>query len=190
VSNDRNGNDMEDLLKTILGSSIVTTILTSAIVYYFHKKTERRDAEIKHEFDKISQIHNTDFEWRKQTTELLGQVYTHLNRTRLAFENTYCKLKKYDSNFEDEIMYTSNKKIRDILLENGHYLPPELLGEASKLIEHYDAWLIKYHTMRKVNEDKNTIHIYVGPDGFAFPEKAEEMFKEKYEEMFQKMRQL
>jgi hypothetical protein len=181
---------MEDLFKTILGSSIVTTILTSAIVYYFHKKTERNNAEIKHEFDKISQIYNTDFEWRKQTTELLGQVYTHLNRTRLAFENTYSKLKKYDSNFEDEIMHTSNKKIRDILLENGHHLPPELLGEASKLIEHYDAWLIKYHTVRKVNEDKNTIHIYVGPDGFAFPEKAEGMFKEKYEEMFQKMRQL
>lgn len=181
---------MEDLFKTILGSSIVTTILTSAIVYYFHKKTERRNAEIRHEFDKIAQIHHTDFEWRKQTTELLGQVYTHLNRTRLAFENTYSKLKKYDANFEDEIMFASNKKIRDILLENGHHLPPELLGEASKLIEHYDAWLIKYHHIRKVNDDKVTIHIFVGPDGFKFPEKAEGMFKDTYEEMFQKMRQL
>ena len=181
---------MEDLFKTILGSSIVTTILTSAIVYYFHKKTERSNSEIRHEFDRIAQIHNTDFEWRKKTTELLGQVYIHLNRTRLAFENTYCKLKKYDPNFEDEIMYTSNKKIRDILLENGHHLPPELLGEASKLIEHYDAWLIKYHNMRKVNNNESTIHVYVGPDGFAFPDKAEGMFKDKYEEMFRKIRQL
>ncbi|MFB9107740.1 hypothetical protein [Flavobacterium gyeonganense] len=181
---------MEDLLKTILGSSIVTTILTSAIVYYFHKKTERSNAVIKHEFDRISQIHNTDFEWRKKTTELLGQVYTHLNRTRLAFENTYSRLEKYDAKFEDEIMYNSNKKIRDILLENGHHLPPELLGEASKLIEHYDAWLVKYHHLRKMNEDKNTIHIYVGTDRFPFPKKAEGMFKEKYEEMFQKIRQL
>lgn len=180
---------MEDLLKTILGSSIITTILTSAIVYYFHKKTERTNSEIRHEFDRLARIQSTDFEWQKQTTELLGQVYTHLNRTRLAFENTYRKLKKYDANFEDEIMYTSNKKVRDILLENGHHLPPELLGEASKLIEHYDAWLIKYHTIRKVNNDQTTIHVYVGPDGLGFPDKAEGMFKEKYEEMFQSIRQ-
>lgn len=180
---------MEDLFKTILGSSIVTTVLTSAIVYYFHKKTERSNSEIRHEFERIAQIHNTDFEWRKKTTELLGQVYIHLNRTRLAFV-TYSKLKKYDSNFEDEIIFISNKKIRDILLDNGHHLPPELLGEASKLIEHYDAWLVKYHNIRKVNKDESTIHIYVGPDGFEFPEKAEGLFKDRYEEMFQKMRQL
>ncbi|WP_125723103.1 hypothetical protein [Flavobacterium ustbae] len=180
---------MEDLLKTILGSSIITTILTSGIVYYFHKKTERTNAEIRHEFDRMAKIQNTDFEWQKQTTELLGQVYIHLNRTRLAFVNTYSKLKKYNAHFEDEIMYVSNKKIRDILLENGHHLPPELLGEASKLIEHYDAWLIKYNDMRKVNKDEVTIHVYVGPDGFKFPEKAEGMFKEKYEEMFRQIRQ-
>lgn len=181
---------MGDLFQTILGSSIVTTIFTSAIAYYFHKRTERANSEIKREFDRISQIQNTDFEWKKRTTELLGQVYIHLNRSRIAFENTYSKLKEYNSIFEDEVVYTSNKKIRDILLENGNYLPPELLDEASKLIEHYDAWLIKYLKTRKVNNDTTTIHIYVGPDGYKFPRMAEGLFKAKYEEMFQEIRRI
>ncbi|MFZ1784899.1 MAG: hypothetical protein WAU23_06815 [Ferruginibacter sp.] len=177
---------MTELFKIILGSSIVTTLLTSIIAYIFHKKTERTNAEIKREFEILSQ----DFDWKQKTTELLGQVYIHLNRTRLAFENKYSKLKKYDAFYEDEIFYSSNKRIRDILLENGHHIPPELLEEASKLIEHYDAWLIKYNNLRKVNKDETTIQIYVGPDGFRFPEKAEDMFKEKYTEMFQVIRRI
>lgn len=181
---------MGELFQTILGSSIVTTFFTSVIAYFFHKKTERTNSEIKREFDRISQIQNTDFEWKKRTTELLGQVYIHLNRSRIAFDNTYSKLKEYNSIFEDEVVYTSNKTIRDTLLKNGNYLPPELLDEASKLIEHYDAWLIKYHKIRKVNNDTTTINIYVGPDGYQFPKKAEGLFKEKYEEMFQEIRKL
>ncbi len=181
---------MGELYQTILGSSIVTTIFTSAIAFYFHKKEQRVNSEIKREFDRISQVQNTDFEWKRQTTELLGQVYIHLSRTRIAFDNTYSKLKKYDAIFEDEVIYHSNKIIRDILITNGHHLPPELLDEASKLIEHYDAWLITYHKIRKVNNDTTTIQVYVGPEGFAFPSMAEGKFKEKYIEMFQEIRRL
>ena len=177
---------MTDLFKIILGSSIVTSFLTSIIAYIFHKKTERTNAEIKREFEILSH----DFEWKQKTTELLGQVYIHLNRTSRAFQNKYSKLENYNAFYEDEIIFTSNKRIRDILLENGHYLPPELLDEASKLIEHYDVWLVKYNNLRKVNNDKSTIQIYVGPDGFNFPENAEEIFKEKYTKMFQSIRQL
>ena len=176
---------MTELFKIILGSSIVTTLLTSVIAYLFHKKSERTNAEIKREFEILSQ----DSEWKQKTTELLGQVYIHLNRTRLAFEHKYSQLQKYDAFYEDEIFYSSNKQVRDFLLENGHHIPPELLEEASKLIEHYDAWLIKYHNLRKVKKDELTLQIFVGPDGFPFPEKAEDLFKEKYTEMFRQIRQ-
>jgi hypothetical protein len=181
---------MRELYQTILGSSIVTTIFTSAIAYYFHKREQQVNSEIKREFDRISQILNTDFEWKRQTTELLGQVYIHLSRTRIAMDNTYSKLQAYDPIFEDEVIYHSNKVIRDILIANGHHLPPELLDEASKLIEHYDAWLVEYHKIRKINHDTATIQIYVGPMGFAFPSEAEGKFKEKYQGMFEEIRQV
>jgi hypothetical protein len=175
---------MTNIFQIILGSSIVTTIATSIVTYIFHKRTERINAEIKREFEMRSQIQTTYFEWKKQTSELLGQVYIYLNRTSKAFEKKYSKLDKYDPYFEDEIIYTSNKRIRDLIIENGHHIPPELLEEASNLVEHYDAWLVKYHNLREVNNDTMTIQIYVGPDGFRFPDKAEEKFKESYVKLF------
>ncbi len=180
---------MDTLIQTILGSSIVTTVLTSGIAYYFHKKTERGTAEVKREFERLAQIQSSDFEWRKKVTELLGQVYIHLNRSRMAFEHTYCRLKAYDAVFEDEVIYHSNKLLRDTLLANGNHLPPELLEQASMLIEHYDAWLVKYEKLRKQQKDNSTVQIYVGPDGYPFPVDAEELFKEKYQELFRELRQ-
>lgn len=69
-------------------------------------------------------------------------------------------------------------------MQNSHHIPPDLLDEASKLIEHYDAWLVKYHNLRKINNDSKTTQIYVGPDGFRFPEEAEEKFKQNYIKLF------
>jgi hypothetical protein len=178
---------MSELLQQILGSSIVTALFTAVIAYFFHKRTERQNAVIKREFEALSKKDSTYFEWRKNTVELLGQVYIHLNRLSLAFKNKYSKLKEYDPFFEDEIIYQSNKHIRDLLLNNGHFLPPELLDEASKLVEHFDIWLNKYNEIRILNKDIQTKKIYVGPDGFRFPENAEKMFKEKYVEMFNEL---
>ena len=179
---------MSELIQTILGSTIVTTAITSVMAYYIHKKTERVTAQVKREFERLAQAQSSDFEWRRQVTELLGQVYIHLNRSRLAFEHTYSRLQAYDAVFEDEVMYTSNKQIRDTLLANGNHLPPELLDQASMLIEHYDAWLVKYAQLRKQQKDTGTIQIYVGPDGYPFPDRAEELFKAKYQEMFLQLR--
>lgn len=139
---------MSEIMKIILGSSILTTIATGLISYFFHRRTERLNAEIKREFEIRSQIQTTHFKWKKQTSKILGQVYIHLNRTRLLFQNKYSKLKEYDQYLEDEILFVSNKYIRDSILENGHHIPPELLEEASRLVEHYDAWLVKYHNSR------------------------------------------
>lgn len=175
---------MSELLKQILSSTLITTLITSAIVYFFHKKTERQNAVLKREFDELSKKDTVHFEWRKNTVELLGQVYIHLNRISSGFKNKYSKMKEYDPYYEDEIMYYSNKHIRDVLINNGHYLPPELLDEANKLIEHFDIWLSKYNQIRSVEKNDQIKQIYVGPDGFRFPENAEKMFKEKYIEMF------
>lgn len=174
---------MDNAIQIILGSSIGTSILTGIIAYFFHKKTERFNAEVKNEFEIISRIQNTDLEWKKQSAKLLGQVYIHLNRTRLAF-NAYSKLKNYDEYFENEIMYHSNKHIRDSILENGHYIPPEILEEASRLVEHYDAWLVKYLHLRTELNDKTKVHVYVGPDGVPYPQVAEDKIKAEYIKLF------
>jgi len=178
---------MEQVVQIILGSSLVTSMLTGTIAYFFHKKTERFNAVIKQEFEIRSQIRNTDMEWKKQSAKLLGQVYIHLNRTRLAMKRIYSKLDHYDECFENEIMYKSNKHIRDSILDNGHYIPPEIIEEASKLVEHYDAWLVKYQKLRIEQKDTKTVHIYVGPDGIPYPDDAEEKFKSQYIRLFNQL---
>ncbi|WP_027381711.1 hypothetical protein [Chryseobacterium daeguense] len=175
---------MPELLQQILGSTIVTAFFTAVIAYFFSRKTENQNAVIRREFEALSKKDNSYFEWRKNTVELLGQVYLHLNRLKDAFKNKYSKINEYDPFYEDEIIYSSNKHIRDLLINNGHFLPPELLDEATKLIEHFDIWLNKYHQLRILQKDMQSKQIYVGPDGFRFPENAEKMFKEKYIEMF------
>lgn len=174
---------MEDLLQTLISSTVITSLLTAAIAYYFNKKAE----SIKQELNRVAQLHSSDLEWKKKTTELLGQVYIHLNRTNKAYEATKSS-KVYNQLHEEEVFYNSNKKIRDLLLENGHHIPPELLEEAANLIEHYDQWLIKYQQLRVIGQNTEIPHIYVGPDGFRFPANAEANFKKKYEELFHSMR--
>ncbi|REC48408.1 MULTISPECIES: hypothetical protein [Chryseobacterium] len=178
---------MSEFFKQILGSTIITGFFTAVIAYFFHKRTEKYNSVLKREFEALSKKDTAYFEWRKNTVELLGQVYIHLNRLKLAFQNKYSKVQEYDRFYEDEIILKSNQHIRDLLINNGHALPPELLDEATKLIEHFDVWLTKYNQIRILDKDFNSKQIYVGPDGFRFPENAERLFKEKYVEMFNEL---
>ena len=178
---------MPEILQIVLGSTLATTFFTSVIAYLFHKKTERTNALIKREFELLAQRQNTDLEFKKQTAQLLGQVYIYLNRTRKSYENKYSKLKEYNQYYEDEIIYKSNQQLRSLLLENGHYIPPDLLEEASKIVEHFDVWFSKYHQIRKINKDTDTIQIYVGEDGFRFPMTAEDKFKESYIKLYESL---
>lgn len=180
---------MNEILNQIVSNTIITGFFTAIIAYFFHKRTERNTSIIKREFEALSKKDHSYFEWQQNTVELLGQVYIHLNRLKLAFQNRYSKIKEFDKFYEDEIILKSNQHIRDLLIDNGHFLPPELLGEAAKLIEHFDIWLTKYNQLRINDKDIHTKQIYVGPDGFHFPESAEKLFKDKYIEMFTKLHQ-
>lgn len=177
----------EDTIILILKSVSISTIITVVISYLTLKRTETLKADIKRRFDVYSQMQMTELSWKKETANILGQIYINLNRTRLAFER---KVDSYDKYREEEIFYNSNKFVRDLILNNGHHIPPDLLDEASKLVEHYDAWLVKYNKVRIINQDSSTKHIYVGPDGYRFPFDAEEKFKEKYGEVFKSISEL
>lgn len=157
--------------KSLFESALIAGIM-SAIVTFFLNRKERVEA--------------ARLEWKKETAALLGQVYVHLNRTSKAF-HAYDRLEEFDKYFEDEIIYASNKKIRDIILENGHHIPPDLLTEANALVEHYDAWLVEYNNTRNITRDTKKAQIYVGPKGYRFPEKAEQKFKEAYIRLFKEI---
>lgn len=182
---------MNDVIKIILGSTFCTTIFSGLITYYFHNRTELFNAKLKREYEERAQVQITDFEWKKETLKVLGQVYIHLNRTRVAFLNTYSKLKEYDGYYEDEILYKSNTYIRDLLIENSHQIPPDLLDDATKLIEHYDNWISKYHKIRIKNKDFERVHIYVveNSDGVGFPPESEARFQKNYINLFFEMKQ-
>src|SRR5688572_4787015 len=98
-----------EIISIVLGSSALTSIIT----FLLHRRTTKITAEIQKEFEEYANKHASDLEWKRESTKVLGQVYIHLNRTIKAMERTYGKLNSYDSSFENQVMFSSNKHIRD-----------------------------------------------------------------------------
>ena len=166
--------DVKDILSIILGSSLLTTV----IGFFLHRRTERISAEINSRFEHHINKLNQDLEWKKLCCKTLGDIYFHLHRTGIAFPR-YKKSKTINSFLEEEVLFASNSKIRDIILTNGAYIPPELTKDANDLVAHVDVWLEKYNSMR-TNGKSEELYVIVGPDGYRFPMGAEERFKACY----------
>lgn len=118
--------------------------------------------------------------WKEASVaELLGPVNMQFIRTKRAFD----RWNKKNLFLEAKVVKVGNETIRNLLLEKGHLIPPELLEDAGKLIEHYDVWLEKFENQR-LSESPNidTAFIFVGPDGYPFPSKSEKIFKDKFNE--------
>ena len=113
--------------------------------------------------------------WKEKVLSgLLGPVCMQLDRTNRAFNRWQTK----NLYLEAKIIKDSNTIIRDLLLNNGHLIPIELLGDAGKLIEHYDVWLEEFEKKRGGTErDIDTKFIYAGPAGYPFPKEAEKNFE-------------
>jgi len=62
------------------------------------------------------------------------------------------------------------------------------MEHGNELVKHYDVWLEEFGKFR---ESENPLEIkkfiFAGPQGFPFPKKAEEKFKEKYAELWKKL---
>ena len=118
--------------------------------------------------------------WKEQSlSELLGPVNMLLDRTDSAFK----RWKPNSLFLEAEIIAKSNSKIRDLLLEKGHLIPPELLPDATKLVEHYDKWLEKYDENSKnlkSHPEKKSSFTFVGPDGYPFPRQSADKFQKSF----------
>ncbi len=170
-----------DIITIIFGSSLITSIVS----FFLLKKTERITAEVKKDFEFLKEKLLTDLQWKQSACKIMGEIYFHLFRTRKAFDR-YSMIKKQNKFLEVEVIKNSNQKIRDLILEKGYLIHPDLTKEANKLIEHYDVWLEKYNLLR-LEKDVDVLHIYVGPDGFKFPDEAEDKFKKYYLKLWREL---
>jgi hypothetical protein len=70
----------------------------------------------------------------------------------------------------EEAIKDSNNAIRNLLFENWHLIPIDLLDDAGALTPHYDAWYNEYlRVCPKGNRLPKPFYVYVGPKGIKFP---------------------
>jgi len=152
----------------LVASAVISASVVSAVIGLIFKGfVTRVEAEVKPRRT-----------WKEESVgKLLGPLNMQFDRTKRAFacwntRNLY---------LEAKVVRVGNETIRDLLLNKGHLIPPELLEAAGKLIEHYDVWLGKFENQRSSeNPDLDTKFVFVGPDGFPFPIESEEKFRSKF----------
>ncbi len=102
-----------------------------------------------------------------------------LNRTKRALD----RWNNQNLYIETKVMKIGNETIRDLLLMKGHLIPPDLLDDADKLIEHYDVWLEVFERHRGGKEpDPKAKFTFAAPEGFPFAKESERRFNEKYQQ--------
>ncbi len=159
------GSSIFDLIFiSVLTSVISAGVVSTFIGILFKRFVTRIEAEVK--------SHRT---WKEQSvSELLGPLNMQFDRTKRAFD----RWGKQNLFLEAKVVKVGNEVIRDLLLEKGHLIPPELLEDAGKLVEHYDVWLEKFEKQRKSEAPNlDTAFVFVGPDGFPFPSESEQKFQ-------------
>ena len=116
--------------------------------------------------------------WKERSVaELLGPMNIQFDRTKRAFD----RWKEKNLYLEAKVIKVGNETIRDLLLTKGYLIPPELLEDAGKLVEHYDVWLEIFERQRGGKEpDLKSKFVFAGPEGFLFPREAEARFRETY----------
>jgi hypothetical protein len=162
-------------LKQLLAAALISGTVASALVsVIFAGYMARVEQEIR-----------SRRAWKEQSVaELLGPMNIQFDRTQRAFDRWTQK----NLYIEVKVIKVGNETIRNLLLERGHLIPPELLEDASKLIEHYDVWLELFERQRGGSEpDLETPFTYAGPAGYPFPKESATRFKQKYEEYWKEL---
>lgn len=175
---------------TLLVSGLVAGLTSGAVIssivsLLFHRRNKRIEEEIKTQFEKSITIFQSTRLWKEQSTsELLGPLHMHFDRTSRAFKN-YNKQNLY---LEQKVIYDSNLKMRDMLLAKPHLIPHDLREDAGNLIEHFDRWLEKFARVRDEQKPElSTEFVFVGPDGFPFPKQSEQAFKNRFAEVWREL---
>jgi hypothetical protein len=123
--------------------------------------------------------------WKERSVaDLLGPMNIQFGRTKRAFDRWSQK----NLYLEAKVIKTGNETIRDLLLTKGYLIPPDLLDDAGKLIEHYDVWLELFERQRGGKEpDLKSEFTFAGPEGFPFPSDAETRFRARYQQYWNEL---
>lgn len=159
----------------LVTSAVISAGVVSAVIGLIFKGfVTRVEAEVK-----------SRRTWKEESVaELLGPLNMQFDRTKRAF----FRWRKQNLFLEANVVRVGNETIRDLLLNKGHLVPPELLVDAGKLIEHYDVWLEKFEKQRLSDHpDLETRFIFVGPEGFPFPRQSQEKFRNKFNEYWREL---
>jgi hypothetical protein len=158
----------------LLSSGVTVT----AIELFTRRHVAEIENSVKETHDRSMAVFTSGRAWRiDAVSQLLGPMTMQLDRTSRAFKrytgkNTY---------LEAMVLREGNIAVRDLLLTKAHLIPPDLLGDAGRLVEHYDRWLEKFDEVRGEKSPKlSEEFVFVGPDGFPFPSDAEARFRERY----------
>ncbi len=174
------------ILFACLRSILLTSCLRATVLgILFHRRVKSIEQQLRVSAEaKIEEIRSTR-EWKEAAlAKVLGPTFMHLERTERAF----CRWEKKQLFLEMEVIGKSNRCVRDLLLDNAHLIPLDLLDHASDLIHHYDVWLEMFHEKRESeNPDLNTKFIFTGPEGYGFPDASKTAFQNKFHEFRQEL---
>ena len=184
------------LIQSGIAAVLSSAVLIGVLQIVFHRRTERIAAEVRQEFqrrtEEISSEVKQAFEeqslryrsnmaWKEQSlAELLGPVNMQLDRAHRAF-------KRWNANnhyLEDQIIREGNTAARNLLLNNGHLIPRDLLDDAGLLIGHYDRWLEQFNKVRGPgSEDSDIPFVFT----YDFPGKSAQRFQERFRTVWEEL---
>ncbi len=170
-----------DFFNVTLGGFLGSGLAAALLGVLFLRHTKTLESEIKAQFDQRFKVFESTRTWKQVAlSELFGPLYMQFERTRRAFG----RWKGKNLYLEAQVVREGNRVCRDLLLSKGHLLPAHLMEDASRLIEHYDAWLEAFDRIRGVASPvDDTPFVFVGPGGYPFPKDAEARFKAEFHEL-------
>lgn len=167
-----------EFLQLVVAALLSGTVVSAVLGLLLQRRTTTLTEEISSEFDQRLEVFRSGRTWRERSvSELLGPVYMQLDRTERAFR----RWEKKNLYLEAKVIRDGNLRVRDLLLTNADLIPPELLEDAGKLIEHYDRWLEQFEEVRQgANPQTESPFVFVGPQGYPFPRTAAERFQDAF----------
>jgi len=177
----------QQIVNFIFGTLISADLVVTLFNYFTLRKAKIIEAEVKHTFDikfeeirakiqeqtdQVREMNKLNLDYKEQClSEVLGPVYLLFERTSLALS----RQTPNNQYIEREIYVKTNAAIRDILLSKAHLIPPDLLEDAAKLIDHYDHWIETFIQKRDVEKSTESF-IYT----YDFPSGSDKKFKDTF----------
>jgi hypothetical protein len=172
-----------DWLQTVIQALIVAVISGTAVGALLNAWLTRRTEQIKAEVTGIRA-------WKEASLEsVFGPIRLEFERTKIGL----FRMKPYDFWLEANVVKASNTRVRDILLSNGHLIPPHLIDDATALIQHYDAYLQLYDKLRGTGSPPGGAQaqaqgfVFPGLQGNPFPSDAEKRMVAHYDRLLSEL---